>query len=210
MKHSPKNAFWILAVGSLALVMAVPPAQAQQQADMTQTGQTPHGKASPADKTFIRKALDGSNAEVKLGQLAAQKASSTDVKQFGQKMVDDHTQLNQQMQPVAQQLGLTASANVPPNDKVLETRLEKLSGSAFDKAYMRAMVMDHRKDLAQFKRESKDAHSAAVKDAAKQGAQVIQQHLQLAEQVAKSVGAVGTNQTNKTGSRSVSTPTGPQ
>lgn len=48
---------------------------------------------------------------------------------------------------------------------------------------MSAMVKDHCEDLSEFKREAKDAKSIKVKDAAEQGSQVIQQHLQLAEQV---------------------------
>ena len=65
------------------------------------------GQASAADKKFVTKAMQGGMAEVQLGQLASQKASSQEVKDFGQKMVDDHTKLNEQMTPIAAQLGLT-------------------------------------------------------------------------------------------------------
>ncbi len=63
-------------------------------------------KASPADKKFLKEAMQGGLAEVQLGQLAAQKGNSEDVKQFGQKMTEDHSKLNQQMQPMAQQVGI--------------------------------------------------------------------------------------------------------
>src|SRR5260370_26469907 len=55
------------------------------------------------DQSFVRKALEGGAAEVQLGQLVQQKSQSDDVKQFGQKMVEDHTQLGDQlMKPIFQ------------------------------------------------------------------------------------------------------------
>ena len=46
------------------------------------------------DKMFLRSAAESGIAEVKFGQLVTEKATSDDVKAFGQKMIDDHTQLN--------------------------------------------------------------------------------------------------------------------
>ncbi|HUB31296.1 MAG TPA: DUF4142 domain-containing protein [Terracidiphilus sp.] len=194
---------WIATGASLLFVVAAPGARAQ-------SSQMQHSNASPADSQFVRKAMQGSDAEIKLGQLATEKASSPDVKQFGQRMVEDHTKLNEQMKPVAEQIGVSPLTTVSPKDQALEAKLETLSGDAFDKAYMSAMVKDHTKDLAEFRHEAKDGQSTAVKDAAEQGAHVIHEHLQLAEKVGHEVGAVGTNMSNKTGARNVSTPTGPQ
>lgn len=168
-----------VAAGCFALSLGVPMAQAQST------------DASAADKKFVTEAMQGGMAEVKLGQLAADKGSSPDVKQFGQKMVDDHTKLNDQMKPIASQLGITPPSDLSMKDQALEKKLEAMSGDAFDKAYMRDMVKDHRKDLAEFKKEASTGQSQAVKDAAQQGSQVISEHLQMAEQVAAKVGAVG-------------------
>lgn len=163
-----------------------------------------------ADKKFVQKAMEGSQEEIKLGQLATQKASSEQVKQFGQKMVDDHTKLSDQMKPIAEQMGVSAMSNSSSKDARLQTKLEGLSGPAFDKAYMQAMVKDHQKDLSEFKKEAKDGKNPQVKEAAQQGSEVIQQHLQLAQQVAQGVGAAGGNMTNKEGTNGTSTPAGPQ
>src|SRR5271168_1180712 len=62
---------------------------------------------SATDRVFVRKAMQGSMAEVQLGQLTLQKSNNDQVKQFAQRMIDDHTKLNQQMKPVAQQLGVS-------------------------------------------------------------------------------------------------------
>lgn len=141
--------------------------------------------ASSSDKKFVVSALQGGNAEVKLGQLAAQKGSSEDVKQFGQKMVDDHTKLGDQMKQIAQQQGISAPEGLSGKDKALETKLNSLSGDEFDKAYIKAMVKDHQKDLSEFKKEASSGNDTSIKDAASQGAQVISEHLQMAEQMAQ-------------------------
>jgi putative membrane protein len=152
-------------------------------ADANQTSAST--QASPADKHFVEKALQGGMAEVKLGQLASEKGSSDDVKQFGQKMVEDHTKLGDQMKQVAQQLGVTPPEGLSPQDRALQARLQALSGDQFDKAYIQAMVKDHKMDLSEFKKEAKMGKSPAVKDAAQQGQEVIAGHLQMIEQIAQ-------------------------
>jgi putative membrane protein len=144
--------------------------------------------ASSSDKKFVESALKGGNAEVKLGQLAAEKGNSEDVKQFGQKMVDDHTKLGEQMKQIAQQEGFKVPEGIPAKDKALESKLNSLSGDAFDRAYMKAMLKDHEKDLSDFKQEANSGNDTSIKDAASHGAQVISEHLQLAEQIAQKHG----------------------
>ncbi|MBB6144853.1 putative membrane protein [Silvibacterium bohemicum] len=138
------------------------------------------------DKDFVHSALQGGMAEVQLGQLAAQKGSSDDVKQFGQKMVDDHTKLGEQMKQVAQQLGVNPPKEVSKKDKQLMAKLQGLSGQQFDDAYIAAMVKDHKKDSDEFKGEIAQTQNPALKQVAQQGDQVIEQHLQMIEQIAKS------------------------
>jgi putative membrane protein len=138
------------------------------------------------DKKFVRAALEGGTAEVELGQLAVQKASSEDVKQFGQKMIDDHTRMGDQMREVAEKEGIRAPAGTTAKDKGLETKLKALSGDSFDKAYIAAMVKGHRQDLADFKKEADMGNDTAIKDAASQGTQVISEHLKMAERIARS------------------------
>ncbi len=178
-----------VAAGCFALLLGAAGVRAQSGGK----GGTAGGNASAADKMFVKKAMAGGMAEVELGQLAAQKGNSDDVKQFGQKMVDDHSKLNDQMKPVASQLGVTPPGSMPPAEKALETRLKGLSGDAFDKAYIQAMVKDHRQDLMEFKKEASTAKSSAVKDAASQGEQVVSEHLKMAEQIAKKHGATATS-----------------
>jgi putative membrane protein len=142
-------------------------------------------KASAADKHFVKGALEGGNAEVQLGQLAQQKSNSDDIKQFGQKMVEDHTKLGDQMKQVAQQLGVMPPSGLSPKDQALDNKLQGLSGESFDKAYVQAMVRDHKKDLWEFKHAAATATDPSVKSAASQGEQVISEHLKMIEQIAQ-------------------------
>lgn len=139
------------------------------------------------DQDFVRKALEGGAAEVQLGQLAQQKSQSADVKQFGQKMVQDHTQLGDQvMKPVAKQLGVKEPNGLSKKDRQLVASLEALSGPQFDQEYIKAMVKDHKQDLKEFKSEAQMAQDPNVKKAAAEGTNVISQHLQMIEQIAQS------------------------
>jgi putative membrane protein len=170
---------------------AAGPGQTTAMPGMAQTNESSNaaGSGKSSDKKFVKKAMAGGEAEVTLGKMAAEKASSPDVKEFGQKMVDDHGKLNDQMKPIASQMGISEPTSLPHKDQALQKKLEGLSGADFDKAYMSAMVKDHRKDLSEFQQEASSGKDPQVKDAAQQGAQVIQQHLELAEQVAQKVGA---------------------
>ena len=140
---------------------------------------------SPQDRMFVKTAMQGSMAEVQLGQLTLQKSQNEQVKQFAQRMIDDHTKLNEQMKPVAQQIGVDTPSQVSKKDKAVMAKLQGLSGAAYDQAYLKDMVKDHKQDLNEFQMESSAGQDQIVKDAANQGSKVIAGHLQMAQQLAK-------------------------
>lgn len=137
-----------------------------------------------ADSTFLKKAASGGIAEVELGQLALQKASSPDVKQFAQRMVNDHTKANGQLKQVAADEHIRLPQSMSAKDKATKDTLANLSGDDFDRAYMKDMVQDHRHDVAEFERESKSAQDPAVKSFAMQTLPTLRDHLKEAERIA--------------------------
>ena|SRR5947209_2532043 len=139
---------------------------------------------SAMDKHFVRKAAQGGLAEVELGKLATQKASSDEVKKFGQRMVDDHSKANDQLKQLAQQKGVDLPTQPDAKDQATKKRLEKLSGEQFDKAYMQDMVKDHTKDVAEFQKESNSAKDPDVKNFASQTLPTLQDHLKEAKSIA--------------------------
>jgi putative membrane protein len=161
-------------------------ASAQQAKDANGTAMSSKKSAgtTTSDTMFLKKAAQGGLAEVELGQLATQKASSDEVKKFGQRMVDDHSKANDQLKQVAEQKHINLPTEPSAKDKALKARLEKLSGEKFDRAYMRDMVKDHRTDVAEFAHESKTARDPAVKSFAEQTLPTLREHLKQAEQIA--------------------------
>jgi putative membrane protein len=187
-----------------AVVQAQQPGMPQQQPTMpSQQPSTPTNPANPGmgpgaypgsaptgqdfgEKAFVSKALEGGEMEVQLGQLAAQKSQSNDVKQFGQRMVNDHGQMGDKwFKPIAKQLGISEPNGPSKKDKKEIEKLQGLSASDFDKEYIAMMVKDHQQDLKDFKDEAQVAQDPNVKQVAEQGSKVISQHLQLIEQIAK-------------------------
>jgi putative membrane protein len=144
------------------------------------------GAEQSGDQAFVAKALAGGEAEVQLGQLAQEKSQSSDVKQFAEKMVTDHSQMGNKLKPVAKQMGVAVPNGPDRKEKKLMAKLQTLSGQDFDNAYIAAMVKDHKQDLKDFKDEASSGQDPNVKQIAQQGAMIIQQHLQMIEQIAKS------------------------
>ena len=168
-----------------AAATLVPFALAAQQAPDTTPG---NGTSPSPDKMFLHKASMGGYAEVQFGQLAAQKASSDDVKKFGQKMVDDHTALNDQLKPFADSMGVKAPTKLSPKDQAEYDKLNGLSGDDFDKEYLTAMVKDHHQDLREFRKEEATASDPGLKDAVTKGTTVIREHTQMVDKLAKDKG----------------------
>ena len=127
----------------------------------------------------MKGAATGGMEEVELGQLAAQKASSPDVKNFGQHMVDDHSKANDQLKQLAAQKGVTLPAAISNMQKHDVSKLAKLSGAAFDSAYVSMMVKDHKKDVAEFQKESKSAKDSDLKSWASTTLPTLEDHLKM-------------------------------
>jgi putative membrane protein len=141
------------------------------------------GTAKASDQHFMKEAADGGMAEVELGQLAADKASSPDVKEFAQRMVTDHSQANDQLKQLAAQKGVTLPSSPSPKNEAIKNKLSKLSGDAFDQAYMSDMLKDHRTDVAAFQKESTSGQDPDVKQFASQTRPTLKDHLKQAETI---------------------------
>jgi putative membrane protein len=140
------------------------------------------------DKMFLRKAAEGGIAEVKLGQLAAQKGSSEDVKAFGQKMVEDHTKLNNEMAQVADSMGVMLPKSMNKEDQAEYDKLNALSGNDFDMEYLSFMVKDHHKDLHEFRMEAASPTDPTLHDAVVKAQNVIHDHTVMVDKIARAKG----------------------
>jgi putative membrane protein len=185
---------------------STPSATGSQNAPQTGTSPQPSpAKNSSAtlsdyDKQFLQQAADGGLAEVELGQLAVQKAASDDVKKFGQRMVDDHSKANQQLQQIASSNGVQLPQQPSAGYGNTKQMLSGLSGQAFDIFYLNIMLKDHNDDVAAFTRENLISQNPAVKSFASSTLPVLQDHL-------NTVTSIITAQNKNTQSTSASTAT---
>jgi putative membrane protein len=129
------------------------------------------------DKKFVKESALGGMTEVELGKLAAQKASSDAVKQFGQRMVDDHSKANDQLKQVAGKSNIEIPASLDSKHQSRIDKLSKLSGPAFDKAYVKDQVKDHKHDVDEFKSEAQNGSDPNVKQFAMQTLPTLEAHL---------------------------------
>lgn len=134
---------------------------------------------SSADKEFMDKAAQGGMAEVQIGQMAASKAQNADVKAFGQKMVQDHSNANTELKSVATQKGVTLPTEVSAKQKEDMDKLSKLSGAAFDKEYVKMMVEDHEKDVADFQKQSDGGTDTELKAFAAKTLPTLKSHFEM-------------------------------
>jgi putative membrane protein len=142
-----------------------------------------------SDRRFLTEAAEGGMMEVELGKLAADKATDPDVKSFGQRMVDDHTKANDKIKQIAAEKGVTLPTELGVLDKHTLDKLQKESGSDFDRLYASTMVKDHKKDVSDFQHESKAAKDDDVKTFATHTLPTLKEHLKLAESAANKVSA---------------------
>jgi putative membrane protein len=138
-------------------------------------------KASAADMKFAREAAMGGMMEVELGKVATQKASTDKVKQFGQKMVDDHSKANDELKSTAAKNNITLPGDLDAKHKAIVDKYSAMSGTAFDRAYMRDMVKDHTTDVAEFQKEANSGSNPDLKTFAGSTLPTLQEHLKMAK-----------------------------
>ena len=140
-----------------------------------------------SDSAFAKKAAEGGMAEIKLGQLAADKATNKGVKDLGQRMVDDHTKANDSLKTAAAKNDVTLPTKLDEKDQATYERLSKLSGAEFDRAYTKDLVKDHKADIAMFRHEATEGKDPAIKQFAASTLPTLESHLRQGEQTLQAV-----------------------
>lgn len=139
---------------------------------------------SSMDKKFMMEAAMGGKAEVAMAQLALEKSSSDSVKQYAQKMVDDHTKAGEELMQVASMKGITLPMEPDAKHKALMAKMQGLSGAEFDSMYIKmAGVKDHEKMEKLFMSESSKGKDADAKGFAAKTLPTVQMHLSMARQM---------------------------
>jgi len=136
---------------------------------------------SSTEKDFAVKAAQGGMAEVELGNLAQQNGASSKVKDFGKRLVDDHTKANNELREIGAREGISLPSDIDSDHRRTTDKLSKLSGAQFDKEFLKEAVSDHKKDIEEFQKEAEKGANPALKDFASKYLPVLQDHLNMAE-----------------------------
>jgi len=135
--------------------------------------------------TFGEKATVANLYELEAANIALRRSSREDVKQFAQRMLDDHTKMKTELRSL---LGEAQGAGMPPDhvDKLHQTMLDDLAGASdkdFDHRYIQQQKKAHSEALTLFRTYADDGEDTRLKDLCRQGIPVLEEHARLAEQL---------------------------
>jgi len=157
------------------------------------TGENNRAMNQTNNKKFVMDAAMGGMAEVELGKLAVEKATNPDVKEFAQRMVDDHGKANDELKTVASKEGIDLPATLDARHKATVDRLSKLSGADFDRAYVKDMVKDHDMDVKEFQKEAQNGQNTSIRDFAAKTLPTLQEHQKMIHDIDKRMSGKSTS-----------------
>ena len=144
--------------------------------------------ASAFELSYLYQATEGQQAEVALGQMAVQKASSDEVKLFGARMMQDHLRASEELGKLTIQEGLRETGELSMPHQLIQRMLSQLSGKEFDKAYMAFMVRDHIKVIGDWEQRSPTLADSRVKHWIAGLLPVLKDHLEQGRTIAAAIG----------------------
>lgn len=148
-----------------------------------------------SDSKFMMELATGGMNEIGLSQTALARSSNEEVKQFAQKMVDDHTAAGEELKSLATDKNVTLPTTMDSKHMSLNTKLTNMTGMDFDKEYMKAMVKDHEATISLLAKEANSGKDADAKALASKLLPIVQGHLQMARTIMDNMS--GKNNSNK-------------
>jgi putative membrane protein len=141
------------------------------------------GNPNSLDKDFAGKAAQDETAEIQLGKLASEHGTAMQVKDYGRKLVDDHTSLKKQLIEIATRENILLPQGVSQAQGEVLALLSKLSGEAFDREFVKYAAADHRAELNAFLREAGAGQDQALMVFAANAVALLQDRLTMAEAI---------------------------
>ena len=142
-------------------------------------------KLALGDKTNIRIFANGNDAEVELAKLALTNSDSQDVKDFAQKMIDDHGKANEELKTLAAAHDMGVKPQQEASEKAIYANIKDVKGSNFDSAYIKHAVADHETDLKEYTKAKKTTKNPGLAVYIDKTLPIIEDHLKMAKELAK-------------------------
>jgi len=159
---------------------------AQRTGDGRLTGRAMTGdKLSWGDRRFVTKAADAGQAELQVAQLATQRASNPEVRNFAQELIEAHSKVNSELMNIASEKNVKIEAD-DDKDRFYK-RLSKKAGAEFDQEFVEHMIDGHERDIKMFEKAAQDAKDADIRSFAAKHVDHLRGHLQTAEGLRQSV-----------------------
>jgi putative membrane protein len=161
---------------------------------------------SITDRQFIHDATVGGMTEVQTGQIAANRGTNGDLKQFGQQMVTDHQRANAELAQLAQQKGVTVPTYPDTDGQNVIDKLNSLNGADFDDTYIAGQVKSHTDTIRLFENEANNGQDSDLKSFASRTLPTLQHHLEMIKSLQSSIGTAGSRDLNKRGPETPNSP----
>ena len=195
-----KRSVCLVGLSLLALGFYVLPAFSQAQTPTSGQNQKPATQAEQNAKAlspeeFVRMASADNLAEINIGRMAEKQATDQKLKDFGQRLVRDHTKANDELNKLANQVNFRPAQKMDAKHEKLANQLAQLRGADFDRAFLKDMVKDHEKAVSLFEAEAKNGTNADVKAYAAKTLPTLKEHLKIARDLSKSTS--GAEKVNK-------------
>jgi putative membrane protein len=141
-----------------------------------------------SDQTFIKEAAQGGLMEVQAGQLAQRQGQSSEIKQLGQRLAQDHSKANAELMQIAQTKGITLEKTLDAKHKTHLQELSAKQGAEFDKTFAKQALKHHKKSISKFEKASEQSQDLQLKGFAQKTIPVLREHLRMAQSAARAVG----------------------
>ena len=156
-------------------------AEASTSVEIQTVGSATSGSyVASQDASFVKAAAEAGLAEVQMGQIAQQNAQNQSLKDFGSRLVADHTKANQELMQIASQKGIQMPTAMNSRDQQMIQHLSSLNGSEFDKTCEQHAVDAHVKAVNAFKMEAQHGQDPDIKAFAEKTLPTLEEHLKTA------------------------------
>jgi putative membrane protein len=200
-----------LSAAGIAIGLAQQPAQQPGAATNTASRIDPTKSLSSNEVRFVEQALFDGRAEVEIGNMALRQSSNDQVKEFAQRLINDHTSADKKLEQIAKEYGVSEitapsktgpayrssqertsmnktgidpKTNQPaPGPRAASDPLANMTGKDFDRAFAQQMIRDHQQTITDFEAARSTVMNADLKAFITETLPTLQEHLQHAREL---------------------------
>ena len=165
------------AFGVMAQTRDATPAVPNRSIVTAEAPRTAADNKNAEDLEFLTAALRTSLAEIRLGELAAQRGSNARVREYGAKLKTDHAAQAAELQQLLKPLNVTVPEEPSAEAQAHYAALARLSGTEFDARFIEMMIASHTEAIEKYGAQTHANPDRALHDFAAKSLPVLREHL---------------------------------